>query len=156
MKTKKISMVLVISILLIAVMLILTGCERKSSKSYTFNVGTGDKIEIKMDTTGGYNLTSDMPIKFSKDDEVISEGQFAKEDIYDQYYKILKNDTKATIIEEKSNDNIEYIFFKYEYDDIEYNYIIKIKNSKTCFMLGNNKSKALAQEIFEKLEFEAK
>lgn len=151
MRNKKIIMLLV-SVL--AIVLILTGCEKKSNKSYIFDVETGDKIEIKMDTTCGYNLTSKLPIEFSKDDEVISQGTFAQEYAYDEYYKLVKNGSDATIIEEKNNGNIEYFF--YEYDDSEYNYIIKIKNSKTCFILGNNKSKKSAQEIFERLEFEVK
>ncbi|MBR2588502.1 MAG: hypothetical protein IKD77_04780 [Bacilli bacterium] len=151
MKSKKIIMLLV---LVFAIVLVLTGCEKKSNKSYTFNVETGDKIEIKMDTTDGYNLTSELPIEFSKDDEVISQGIFAQEYAYDEYYKKAKNDSNATIIEEKSNDNIEYFF--YEYNNSEYNYIIKIKDSKTCFILGNDKSKKSAQEIFERLEFEVK
>lgn len=151
MKNKKIIMLFV---LVLAIVLILTGCEKKSNKSYTFNVETGDQIEIKMNTTEGYNLTSKLPIEFSKDDELISQGTFAQEYAYDEYYKLVKNDSDATIIEEKSNSNIEYFF--YEYDDSEYNYIIKIKDSKTCFILGNNKSKKSAQEIFERLEFKVK
>lgn len=151
MKNKKIIMLFV---LVLAIVLILTGCEKKSNKSYTFNVETGDQIEIKMNTTEGYNLTSKLPIEFSKDDELISQGTFAQEYAYDEYYKLVKNDSDATIIEEKSNSNIEYFF--YEYDDSEYNYIIKIKGSKTCFILGNNKSKKSAQEIFERLEFKVK
>lgn len=151
MKSKKIIMLFV---LVLAIVLILTGCEKKSNKSYTFNVETGDQIEIKMNTTEGYNLTSKLPIEFSKDDELISQGAFAQEYAYDEYYKLVKNDSDATIIEEKSNSNIEYFF--YEYDDSEYNYIIKIKDSKTCFILGNNKSKKSAQEIFERLEFKVK
>ncbi len=151
MKSKKIIMLFV---LVLAIVLILTGCEKKSNKSYTFNVETGDQIEIKMNTTEGYNLTSKLPIEFSKDDELISQGTFAQEYAYDEYYKLVKNDSDATIIEEKSNSNIEYFF--YEYDDSEYNYIIKIKDSKTCFILGNNKSKKSAQEIFERLEFKVK
>ena len=151
MKSKKIIMLFV---LVLAIVLILTGCEKKSNKSYTFNVETGDQIEIKMNTTEGYNLTSKLPIEFSKDDELISQGTFAQEYASDEYYKLVKNDSDATIIEEKSNSNIEYFF--YEYDDSEYNYIIKIKDSKTCFILGNNKSKKSAQEIFERLEFKVK
>lgn len=151
MKSKKIIMLFV---LVLAIVLILTGCEKKSNKSYTFNVETGDQIEIKMNTTEGYNLTSKLPIEFSKDDELISQGAFAQEYAYDEYYKLVKNDSDATIIEEKSNSNIEYFF--YEYDDSEYNYIIKIKDSKTCFILGSNKSKKSAQEIFERLEFKVK
>ena len=58
------------------------------------------------------------------------------------------------MIEEKSKDNIKYFF--YEYKGSEYNYIIKIKDSDTCFILANNVSRKSAQEIFEKLEFEVK
>lgn len=151
MKSKKIIMFVALAII---VMLALTGCEKKTSKSYTFKVETGDKIEIKMNTTDGYNLTSELPIEFSKDDKVISHGSFGVESAYDQYYRIVKNSSMANIIEEKDKGNIKYIF--YEYDNSEFNYIIKIKDSKTCFILGNNKSKASAREIFERLEFEVK
>ena len=151
MKSKKI---IIVSIFLIVMAVILTGCESRSSKSYTYDVETGDKIEIKMNTTGGYDMTSKLPIKFSKDDEVISQGVFGKENVYDLYYDRLKSDSDVNLIEEKSKDNIKYFF--YEYKGREYNYIIKIKDSDTCFILANNVSRKSAQEIFEKLEFEVK
>lgn len=151
MKSKKI---IIVSIFLIVMAVILTGCESRSSKSYTYDVETGDKIEIKMNTTGGYDMTSKLPIKFSKDDEVISQGVFGKENVYDLYYDRLKSDSDVNLIEEKSKDNIKYFF--YEYKGREYNYIIKIKDSDTCFILANNVSRKSAKEIFEKLEFEVK
>lgn len=151
MKSKRI---IIVSIFLIVMAVLLTGCESHSSKSYTYDVETGDKIEIKMNTTGGYDMTSKLPIKFSKDDEVISQGAFGKENVYDLYYDKLKSDSDVNLIEEKSKDNIKYFF--YEYKGSEYNYIIKIKDSDTCFILGNNVSRKSAQEIFEKLEFEVK
>lgn len=151
MKSKKIFAIL---ILLIMVMLIITGCNKHTSKSYTYNVETGDQIEVKMDTTEGYDMTSKLPIEFSKDDKVISQGTFGQENAYDLYYENIKDNSNIILIEEKSKDNIDYFF--YEYDGKEYNYIIKIKDSKTCFMLGNNISKDSAQEIFQKLEFKVK
>ncbi len=143
--------IIILIVALSSILVGLTGCKGHTSKSYTYNVDTGDKIKVEMDTTGGYNMTSSLPIEFSKDDEVISQGTFGKENAYDLYYDEVKNENDVTIIEEKSKGNIDYFF--YEYDNSEYNYIIKIKDSKTCFILGNNVSKESAQEIFEKLEF---
>ena len=40
--------------------IILSGCEFTKSKSYTFEVETGDKITVKMDTSNKYDLTSDI------------------------------------------------------------------------------------------------
>ena len=149
---KKLYKLAILACVLGIFMLVLTGCTK--TKSYTFKVETGDNVEIKMNVTGGYDLTSELPIKFSKDDEVLSQGIFAKEEYYDQYYDSIINDSRAKIIEEKSTDDIDYVF--YQYDDDEFNYIIKIKKSNTCFILGNNVSRESAQDIFKKLEFKLK
>jgi len=144
--------ILWIVIMAIISVVILSGCDFHSSKSYTYDVENGDRITIKMDTSKKYDLTSSLPIKFSKDDEVISQGTFAKEEAYDMYYNIVENDSSCEIIEEKSNKNGDYFFYTTE--DGEYNYIIKIKDSDTCFILGNNVSKSSAKEVFSRLTFE--
>ena len=146
---KKIVRMVILFIILSTVTLTLSGCH--TNKSYTYNVETGDTIEVSMDTTNGYDITPNLPIKFSKGDEVISQGSFGQENAYDMYHQVVEMGTDANLIEEKSKDNIEYFF--YEYDNKEYNYIIKIKNSKTCFILANSVSKESAEEIFEKLKF---
>lgn len=147
---KKIVSLLVLGCILITMAILLTGCETK--KSYTYDVETGDKIKITLKTTGGYNMTSDLPIEFSKDDDVISKGSFGKEELYDTYVEAIKDEDDAEIIEEKSNKTIEYVF--YEYNNKEYNYIIKIKDSNTCFILGNKENKKSAQEIFNRISFD--
>ena len=156
---KKLKNIIILMILLSTAVLVLSGCKEdsvkaKTSKSYEFNVETGDKIEIKMDTTGGYDLTSKLPIDFSIDDEVKSQGIFAKENTYDYYHDLAERDSNAKIIEEDSNDDIEY--FYYEVGDDEFDYIIKIKNSKTCFILANKNDKKSAKDIFERLQFNVK
>lgn len=144
--------ILWIVIMAIISVVILSGCDFHSSKSYTYDVENGDRITIKMDTSKKYDLTSSLPIKFSKDDEVLSQGTFAKKEAYDTYYNIVENDSSCEIIEEKSNKNGDYFFYTTE--DGEYNYIIKIKDSDTCFILGNNVSKSSAKEVFSRLTFE--
>ena len=152
---KKIRIMVIVVMLLGLILFVLTGCEKKTSKSYVFSVDTGDKIEIKMDTTGGdYDLTSKLPIEFSIDDEVVSQGTFGTEDAYDLYSDIWESDENAKLIEKKSRDNIKYIFYEYNGEaGTEYDYVIKIKHSDTCFILGNIESKSSAIEIFNRLEF---
>ena len=133
--------------------IILSGCEFTKSKSYTFEVETGDKITVKMDTSNKYDLTSDLPIEFSKDGEVLSYGTFAKEEAYDYYYNIVENDSSCELIEEKSNKSGDYFFYKT--DSGEYNYIIKIKDSDTCFILGNKESESSAKAVFKRLTLKA-
>ena len=119
-----------LAIILLIALFLLAGCT--SSRSYTFAVDTGDKIEIGMNTTGGYSLTSKLPIEFSKDDEVLSQGTFGIAEVYNTYSQNVEKDSSVNVIEEKENSSIKYLF--YEFDEREYNYIIKINNSDTCFI----------------------
>ena len=132
-------------------LIFLTGCS--TYKSYTFNVSTGDKVKIKMVTSSGYDLTSNTPIKFSKDGETISQGTFAQGPAYIIYRNSAKSQG-AKILKEDSNKTIDYFFYEYNNNGkTEYNYIIKIKDSNTCFILASQKSQEEAEEIFSKLEF---
>lgn len=151
---KKILTSVAVFAILILSLIGLTGCTSK--KSFTYKVETGDKIKVEMNTTGGYDLTSELPIKFSKDDEVISEGSFGKKNAYDTYSKLIKSQSSVEVLEEDETKNLEYIFYKTKNTYLnteEYNYIIKIKNSDTCFMIANKVSEDSARDIFKRLKF---
>ena len=138
------------TILLMGVMLVtLAGCT--TSKSFTYNVSTGDAIKVELDTSDGYDLTSDLPFTISKDDKILSQGSFITLDGYKQYLAAVDGDDKAEIIESDSRGGITYTF--YSYNDSEFNYIIKVDGSKTGILLGNPNSKAEAKECFERLTF---
>ena len=53
----------------------------KTHKAYTFSVDTGDKIRVELETTDGYDLTSDLPFEISKKRSAISQGTFIKNGI---------------------------------------------------------------------------
>lgn len=148
----------IFSVLFIGVMLVLlTGCDSssngvKSSKSYTYNVETGDKVKITLDTSNNYNITSSLPFTISKGDEDLAKGIFLDETGYKYYKKATESGANVTIIDSGSKDNIDYIF--YNYNDTEFNYVIKIKNSNTGILLGNNVSKDSAKECFDRLKIE--
>lgn len=138
-------------ILLCTFMFTLTGCN--TAKSYTFDVETGDKIKIELNTTDGYDLSSSLPFTVSKDGSVLSQGTFITLDGYDDYVDRVNNDTNSTILDSGSINGVTYTF--YSYNDTEFNYIIKIDNSNTALLLGNPNSQNEAQTIFELLTFSA-
>ena len=113
------------SILLVGIMMLaLTGCT--TNKSYTYTVETGDKVKITLNTTDGYDLSSDLPFAISKDGNTLSQGTFIQESYYEQYVNAAN--TQGQIIDRGSNDNIEYIN-KYLEDGYK-DYITKPINKK--------------------------
>lgn len=143
---KKILNSLVIATLLVLTM---TGCTVK--KSFTYSVETGDKIKVELKTNDGYNLDSTLPFTITKDGETLSQGTFTTIDMYNQYVSSIDSNSLATLLDQGSKNGVEYIF--YEYNDSEFNYIIKINNSNTAVILGNPISKESAEECFNRLTF---
>ena len=137
-------------VILGVILLALTGCT--TYKAYTFEVKTGDDIKVKLKTNDGYDITSDVPFSIKKDNKTLSNGIFITIDSYDTYVSNAKNDSKSNIIETSSKDDIEYVFYSYSNnDDNEWNYIIKVKNSKTGLIIGNQSSEKEAKEVFDRL-----
>lgn len=132
----------------LACLFIITGCT--TSKSYTYNVETGDTIKIKLDTTDKYDITKDLPFTITKDGKTLSQGTFLTSDGYDQYILAVNTDSSAKIIESKTENGLEYTF--YSYNDSEYNYVIKIVDSNTGLLIGNNVSESSARECFNRLK----
>ena len=103
-------------------LLTVTGCN--TTKSYTYNVETGDSIKVKLNTSDGYDITSDLPFTISKDGKTLSQGTFITLDGYNQYLKLVNQDSNSKILNKGNKNGVEYLF--YSYNNSEYNYIIKI------------------------------
>lgn len=74
------------------------------------------------------------------------------EDGFNQYKGAVNTDEEAKVIKTGATQNgDEFIFWGYKGE--EYNYIIKIKDSKTGVLLGNPISKESAEECFNLLTF---
>lgn len=136
-------------VVVVIALVTLTGCS--TSKSYTWDVATGDTIKIKLDTTGGYNMTSDVPFTISKDDVTLTQGTFITIDGYNQYMDAINNDTTARVIDSGSKNNVTYTF--YTVNNSEFNYLIKINDSNTGVLLGNGNSQKDAEDVFNRLFF---
>lgn len=131
--------------------LCLTGCGNvHTSITYTFSVSTGDSVDIKFDTTGDYQITSDLPFEISQDGTLLTSGSFISADGYQMYVDVVNADDDAEIIENSSTDTLEYIMWNYR--NSEFNYAILIKNSGTGILLGNQTSEESAREVFHRME----
>lgn len=143
----------ILSLILTLVMLFgLCACNSasvKTNKSFTFDVSTGDKVELELDTTDGYDLTSDLPFEIKKGDERQTQGIFISTEDYDYYLDAAKTDDKAKVIEESTKGDIKYLF--YSYDNQEWNYVIFINDSSTGILLGNIVSEESAKTCFDRL-----
>ncbi|MBO5143471.1 MAG: hypothetical protein J6C46_10890 [Clostridia bacterium] len=132
------------------VIITITACT--TSKSYTYKVETGDNIKVTLNTSNGYDMTATNPIELSKNGTKVSDGIFITLEMYEQYLDVVENDEKSTIIKTGNANGVEYTF--YNYDNKEYNYIMKIKDSNTGFILGTPNSQDGAEESFSMIGLE--
>ncbi len=110
----------------------------------------GDRIEVKLDATDGYDVTFDNPFEVSCDDETLAVGMFVYEDGYEHYVDAVEEDEDAELLDSGSKDGNEYIFWSYM--DEEYNYAIMVDDSDTGVLLTSTVSEEAAKECFERLE----
>lgn len=141
-------------IFLISMVLVvcMSGCSgSKTYKSWVFSVGNGDSIKIELETTNGYDMISELPIKISQDGNVLSQCTFIRAEYYEQYVEVVEQEAASTVIDSGEKDGNTYVFW--EYDGSEYNYVIMLGESNTAVLLANNVSKESAQECFNRLVF---
>lgn len=135
---------------IVCVLLLMVGCgPSNTSMAYTFTVDNGDKIDVKLNTTDGHELSSDVPFEVSYNGEPQSQGTFILADAYDQYVGAVEGDENATLLDSGTKDGNEYIFWSY--NGVEFNYAIRIANSNTGILLGNIVSEESAKECFDRL-----
>lgn len=131
----------------------LTGCgngvQLKSNKAYEFTVETGDTIQVSLDTSDKYNITSELPFAIFCDGKILSQGDFIIGEAYDEYVNAVQIDSNAKVLDSGTKDSNEYFFWSY--NNVEFNYVILIGDSKTGIVLGNNISEESARECFNRL-----
>ena len=135
--------------LLLMSMVLIQGCEMHTHFSYTFDVETGDKIKVTLETGEGYAISQeDGRFTISQNDEEILQGIFLTESGYNQYYQ-----TVSQLTDKEVNDNVIY----YEVNGNsgrEYDYLLKVKDSHTGIIIGSLSGKEKAQTAFQRLTFE--
>ncbi len=135
--------------IILCTILIMTGCT--TSKAYTYDVETGDRIKIELNTTEGYDISSDLPFVISKDGETLSQGTFITMEGYQYYLDAVEEDDLVTVLDSGTKNGVEYLF--YSYDGKEFNYILKVEDSNTGILLANPNSEEEAETCFNLLTF---
>lgn len=143
----------ILCIALSFVFLCLAGCTTRSSKSYTFNVETGDKIKVTLETGDGYQLIQkNGHFMINKNDELVSEGFFITTSTQQQYEMAIEN---LTVKEDGSQDHCEYTYYEtVGTSGKEYNYLVKLNDAQTGIIVCNFTGKDEAVTAFERLSFE--
>ena len=146
-----------LSLLLLMSVFFLCACSTYANKSYTFNVSTGEQIEVTLNVKEGYDLSQENG-QFTvsdKDGNDILTGIFLLEGYTASYREVVDADPDATVLEDKSTGGITYLY--YEYDGktgMEHNFIVDIDGAKTGVLLASQASEEAASKAFSMLSFE--
>ncbi len=115
----------------------------------TFDVNTGDKIQITLQSNNGYTINNENPFIISQDGKTISTGTFDTGDAYDTYRNLI-TENNLEILDEGKAPNFDYFMYN---NENEYNYVIRMSNTRTCIILSNTISENSAKDCFKKLDF---
>lgn len=127
----------------------LAGCSTHTYMTYTFSVSTGDSIDVKLETSDDYHITSDVPFEISQNGTVLTHGTFITAEDYRMYADAIGSAENTTILESGNTDTCEYLMWNY--NDSEYNYAVLVNDSNTGLLLGNTVSEESAREVFDRL-----
>ena len=142
--------VLSIALILILALALFAGCS--SSKSYTFDVSTGDKIKITLDTSDGLDLSqSNGQFWVSRDGVDIITGVFIDPATYDTYYGTVMSDAETFNV--ISEDGYEVFYSLDTANGVEYDCIGLVDGSFTGYLLGSD-SQTDAETAIASLTFE--
>ncbi len=147
----KASKVFILGLALVIGFVLLSGCNKTTSKSYTFNVDTGDKIQIKLNTSDGFDLTQDEgKFTVSKDDSKILHGSFLLEKGYKNFLAE-KEKGSFDILDESEQDGNKYYMFKEKANPNKIGIIVMVDDSDTAVLINAGSDEKKAKEAFEKL-----
>ena len=136
-------------ILAVCAICVFGGCHISKTKSYTFDVDTGDKVMLTLDTTDHYDMTAKLPFSISHEKEVLMQGKFILGSGYEQYVDAVDRDESSQLLESGTKDGNDYIFWCY--NNTEYNYVIYVKGSDTGVILSCPVSEDAAKACFDRL-----
>ena len=85
--------------------------EVSTEKSYTYSVDNGDDIKIGVNTSLGYDITSEVPFTISKNGETAFQGSFIYSYAYEDYRDAYEAEPTAVFLGEGTKDGNEYFAY---------------------------------------------
>lgn len=126
------------------------------TKSYIYQVETGDNIRVVLQTGDGYTLEdSNGTFVVSHNDDIVLQGMFADAGIYARYMEIMGTEGVTLLATDKTSEGHDYLF--YEYADgnagTEDNYIMVFAESDTGAVIASLSGQEEAKAAFARLSF---
>ena len=133
---------------LICALFVFSSCE--TSLSLTFNVETGDSINVTLDTSNNrYSLKAGgAAFNIEKDGELVAKGIFLDENMLNQYLSTVTKQENVELID----NGEDYIFY---HINNEWDRVFRVENSNTGIALVNLVSEDSAIECFDLLTITA-
>ena len=133
---------------------VMAGCKVHSSRSFDFNVSTGERVKVKLDTSGGgFDLKqSDGQFTVSRKGKKVLVGKFAQSALYDQYADHIREATEADGVKDVSVRN-NVVSWTYEAGEKhEVNKVYKV-SEKTAAIVASQADKKTAEDAYSRLRF---
>lgn len=130
---------------------VMAGCKVHSSRSFDFNVSTGERVKVKLDTSGGgFDLRqSDGQFTVSRKGKKVLVGKFAQSALYDQYADEIKEADGVKDVSVKDN----VVSWTYEAGEKhEVNKVYKV-SEKTAAIVASQADKKTAEDAYSRLRF---
>ena len=97
--------------IIFCLLFLFTGCRIGNKKGYRFDAKTGDSINVFMDVSNDYDISSNLPFEISQNGLVITMGAFLTEEEYDTFSEEAKTREDIIIRDSGTKDGNEYISF---------------------------------------------
>lgn len=136
--------------MLFCLALSLSGCS--ISKSYTYLYpGTGKTVKVALDTSDGYNITSDVPFEISCNGSILCKGIPIGKETFEHWLSMTES-PDVIILDAGMQDENEYIFWT-DSANTSFNYAVIIGDSATGIALdiADTVSENQAKECIERL-----
>lgn len=143
-------------VFLAACALLLTACTVKTTKSYTFDIDTGDQIKVSIETSKGFNMTGDIPFSILRDGKEIMRGKFGDCEQFEACREAIDGEEAVALLSEGTKNGCDYFSCTAETKKgTEYGYFLRIGNT-TVALTTTSLTQEEAQAVFDAMEFTLK
>ena len=150
---KKSLRILAVILTVAVIATVMSACKFTSWSAITYDVSTGDKIKLQLDTTGGYSQDGKNPFTIKQNDKDILQGTFIDMDTYNSYVDNV-NSGSIEILEQGIKDSNSFIFYTVDNGTAkEYDFIVMIEGSNTGVLLGGITGQEEVRNCFSNITF---
>lgn len=132
--------------------LLLAGCS--DAKAHTFDVQSGDKVTVTLDTTAGHKMSASGASFTIKKDGAETGGYFMEFDMIDDLFEWMPNNPSAEILESGKNEYGTYMLYSETCDgETLWSYVCTYDGTAIGVYLSNPVSGESLRDAVEHLSY---